>query len=70
MSDDRIVIGQESLSISGVSAVITDSVGEGNIRIHSDGFAHPDMINLIAAGIACVAKGIESVKVLVLCADY
>lgn len=60
MGNNGIVVGEEGLTISGVSAVTADSVGQGNIGIHRDGLAYPDVVNFIT-GFGTVAKSIVRV---------
>ena len=69
MGDDGIVVGKESFSIGSVAAITADSRGQGGVSIHVDsGLAYPDVVHLITV-LTGVAKGVVSVKILVLSAD-
>lgn len=68
MGNNGIVVGEEGLTISGVSTVTADSVGQGNIGIHRDGLANPDVIYLVA-GLTAITKGVVGVKIAVFRAD-
>ena len=60
VGNNRIVVGQESLAIRSVSAIVMNGRSQGDIRIHVDGLAHPDVVHFVA-GLAAVAECIVGV---------
>lgn len=58
------MVGQELLAVGRISAVIVNGLCKCKIIESFDGFAHPDVIHLIAV-LAAVAKSVVRVKVTI-----